>query len=100
MGMAWVLSWLLKYPGDRSSLCGWLDVGVSGQKLTGPIIMLSISVISPEEASEENPAVNAVQREKKLLNGMIQNLLPIVGPHVRSIVLAYSFALSSKMVCG
>ncbi|XP_076134581.1 F-box/LRR-repeat protein 5 isoform X1 [Alosa pseudoharengus] len=51
-----------------------------------------------EEASEESPAINAVQREKKLLNGMIQNLLPIVGSSVKSIVLAYSFAVSSKMV--
>ncbi|KAL2089529.1 hypothetical protein ACEWY4_014217 [Coilia grayii] len=51
-----------------------------------------------EEASDDSSAVNAVQREKKLLNGMIQNLLPTVGPSVRSIVLAYSFAVSSKMV--
>ncbi|KAG9330455.1 hypothetical protein JZ751_024429 [Albula glossodonta] len=44
------------------------------------------------------PAISAVQREKKLLNGIIQNLLPAVGPSVQSIVLAYSSALSSKMV--
>ncbi|XP_030642711.1 F-box/LRR-repeat protein 5 [Chanos chanos] len=51
-----------------------------------------------EEASGDIPAISTVQREKKLLNGMIQNLLPAVGPSVRSIVLAYSSAVSSKMV--
>ncbi|XP_063057859.1 F-box/LRR-repeat protein 5 isoform X2 [Engraulis encrasicolus] len=51
-----------------------------------------------EKGSDESSAYNAVQREKKLLNGMIQNLLPAVGPSVRSITLAYSFAVSSKMV--
>ncbi|XP_016418508.1 F-box/LRR-repeat protein 5 isoform X1 [Sinocyclocheilus rhinocerous] len=51
-----------------------------------------------EEASEESPAISAVQREKRLLNGMIQNLLPAVGPSVRSLSLAYSSAVSSKMV--
>ncbi|KAI7793953.1 F-box/LRR-repeat protein 5 [Triplophysa rosa] len=51
-----------------------------------------------EEASEGCPAISAVQREKTLLNGMIQNLLPTVGPSVRSLSLAYSSAVSSKMV--
>ncbi|KAG7488308.1 hypothetical protein MATL_G00032480 [Megalops atlanticus] len=51
-----------------------------------------------EEESKDSPAISAVQREKRLLNGMIQNLLPTVGPSVRSIVLAYSSAVSSKMV--
>ncbi|XP_051517379.1 F-box/LRR-repeat protein 5 isoform X1 [Myxocyprinus asiaticus] len=51
-----------------------------------------------EEASEDSPAISAVQREKKLLNGIIQNLLPTVGPSVRSLSLAYSSAVSSKMV--
>lgn len=76
---------------------GWFGVEVIGHNITGLVLML-LYVIYAEETSEENPAVNAVQREKKLLNGIIQNLLPIVGPHVRSIVLAYSFAVSSKMV--
>uniref|UniRef100_A0A7N6BRH8 F-box/LRR-repeat protein 5 n=1 Tax=Anabas testudineus TaxID=64144 RepID=A0A7N6BRH8_ANATE len=43
-------------------------------------------------------AISTVQREKRLLNGMIQNLLPVVGPSVKSIVLAYSSTVSSKMV--
>ncbi|XP_064190268.1 F-box/LRR-repeat protein 5 [Anguilla rostrata] len=51
-----------------------------------------------EGALEDSPAIGAIQREKKVLNGIIQNLLPAVGPSVRSIVLAYSVALSSKMV--
>uniref|UniRef100_A0A4W6BSC4 F-box/LRR-repeat protein 5 n=1 Tax=Lates calcarifer TaxID=8187 RepID=A0A4W6BSC4_LATCA len=38
------------------------------------------------------------QREKRLLNGIIQNLLPAVGPSVKSVVLAYSSTVSSKMV--
>ncbi|XP_051955902.1 F-box/LRR-repeat protein 5-like isoform X2 [Xyrauchen texanus] len=51
-----------------------------------------------EEASADSPAISAVQREKRLLNGMIQNLLPAVGPSVHSLSLAYSLAVSSKMV--
>ncbi|KAG9331563.1 hypothetical protein JZ751_018835 [Albula glossodonta] len=55
-------------------------------------------VLFTEAAPADSPAISAVQREKKLLNGIIQNLLPAVGPSVKSIVLAYSSALSSKMV--
>ncbi|KAJ8377129.1 hypothetical protein SKAU_G00077090 [Synaphobranchus kaupii] len=51
-----------------------------------------------EGALEDSSAFGAIQREKKLLNGLIQNLLPAVGPSVKSLVLAYSSALSSKMV--
>ncbi|KAM4629791.1 F-box/LRR-repeat protein 5 [Polymixia lowei] len=47
---------------------------------------------------EGSLAISAAQREKKLLNGLIQNLLPAVGPSVKSIVLAYSSTVSSKMV--
>ncbi|KAG8003472.1 F-box/LRR-repeat protein 5, partial [Nibea albiflora] len=43
-------------------------------------------------------AISTAQREKRLLNGIIQNLLPAVGPSVKSIVLAYSSSVSSKMV--
>ncbi|XP_076014361.1 F-box/LRR-repeat protein 5 [Genypterus blacodes] len=43
-------------------------------------------------------AITTVQREKRLLNGIIQNLLPVVGPSVKSVVLAYSSTVSSKMV--
>ncbi|KAK5870424.1 hypothetical protein PBY51_025058 [Eleginops maclovinus] len=43
-------------------------------------------------------AFTAAQREKSLLNGIIQSLLPAVGPSVRSMVLAYSSTVSSKMV--
>uniref|UniRef100_A0A8C1XHI5 F-box and leucine-rich repeat protein 5 n=1 Tax=Cyprinus carpio TaxID=7962 RepID=A0A8C1XHI5_CYPCA len=51
-----------------------------------------------ETAPEESPDISAVQREKRLLNGIVQNLLPAVGPSVRSLSLAYSSAVSSKMV--
>ncbi|XP_016358703.1 F-box/LRR-repeat protein 5 [Sinocyclocheilus anshuiensis] len=51
-----------------------------------------------EAAAEESPDISAVQREKRLLNGIVQNLLPAVGPSVRSLSLAYSSAVSSKMV--
>ncbi|XP_059396329.1 F-box/LRR-repeat protein 5-like [Carassius carassius] len=54
--------------------------------------------VDESEASEESPALSAVQREKRLLDGMIQNLLPSVGPSVRSLSLAYSSAVSSKML--
>ncbi|XP_019936959.2 F-box/LRR-repeat protein 5 [Paralichthys olivaceus] len=43
-------------------------------------------------------AISTARREKKLLNGIIQNLLPAVGPSVKSIVLAYSSTVSSKMM--
>ncbi|XP_071342920.1 F-box/LRR-repeat protein 5 isoform X2 [Trachinotus anak] len=43
-------------------------------------------------------AISTAQREKRLLNGIIQNLLPAVGPSVKSLVLAYSSTVSSKMV--
>ncbi|XP_056271258.1 F-box/LRR-repeat protein 5 isoform X2 [Pseudoliparis swirei] len=45
-----------------------------------------------------SPAIDTAQREKRLLNGLLQNLLPAVGPAVRSMVLAYSSTVSSKMV--
>ncbi|XP_071010464.1 F-box/LRR-repeat protein 5 [Oncorhynchus clarkii lewisi] len=51
-----------------------------------------------DASCEDSLAISAAQREKKLLNGMIQNLLPAVGSSVRSIVLAYSSTVSSKMV--
>ncbi|XP_062871710.1 F-box/LRR-repeat protein 5 [Trichomycterus rosablanca] len=51
-----------------------------------------------EEACEDSSAISTVHREKNLLNGMIQNLLPAVGPSIRTLSLAYSAAVSSKMV--
>uniref|UniRef100_A0A8C8HN50 F-box/LRR-repeat protein 5 n=1 Tax=Oncorhynchus tshawytscha TaxID=74940 RepID=A0A8C8HN50_ONCTS len=51
-----------------------------------------------DETCEDSLAISSAQREKKLLNEMIQNLLPAVGSSVRSIVLAYSSTVSSKMV--
>uniref|UniRef100_A0A8C2CSB6 F-box/LRR-repeat protein 5 n=1 Tax=Cyprinus carpio TaxID=7962 RepID=A0A8C2CSB6_CYPCA len=54
--------------------------------------------VDESEVCEESPAISAVQREKRLLNGIVQNLLPAVGPSVRSLSLAYSSAVSSKMV--
>ncbi|XP_026160601.1 F-box/LRR-repeat protein 5 isoform X2 [Mastacembelus armatus] len=48
--------------------------------------------------TEGSLAINTAQREKRLLNGIIQNLLPAVGASVKSIVLAYSSTVSSKMV--
>ncbi|CAN9500228.1 unnamed protein product [Ophioblennius macclurei] len=47
---------------------------------------------------EGSLAICTAQREKRLLNGIIQNLLPAVGPSVKSIILAYSSTVSSKMV--
>ncbi|XP_020774393.2 F-box/LRR-repeat protein 5 [Boleophthalmus pectinirostris] len=43
-------------------------------------------------------AITNAQREKRLLNGLIHHLLPAVGGSVKSIVLAYSSTVSSKMV--
>ncbi|KAM7410418.1 hypothetical protein PAMA_001722 [Pampus argenteus] len=48
--------------------------------------------------TEGSLAIDTAQREKRLLNGIIHNILPAVGPSVKSIVLAYSSTVSSKMV--
>ncbi|XP_028300737.1 F-box/LRR-repeat protein 5-like [Gouania willdenowi] len=48
--------------------------------------------------TEGSKAISIAQREKRLLNGFIQNLLPVVGSFVKSIILAYSSTVSSKMV--
>lgn len=58
-------------------------------------VLFSLDVSGHTEGSL---AISTVQREKKLLNGIIQNLLPAVGPSVKSIILAYSSTVSSKMV--
>lgn len=51
-----------------------------------------------EGAENEAPAISVAQREKHLLHGLIHNLLPRVGSSVKTLVLAYSSAVSSKMV--
>ncbi|XP_026531649.1 F-box/LRR-repeat protein 5 [Notechis scutatus] len=51
-----------------------------------------------EENGEESSAISIVQKEKDLLQGIIHNILPRVGSSVKTIVLAYSSALSNKMV--
>nr|XP_057930405.1 F-box/LRR-repeat protein 5 isoform X2 [Doryrhamphus excisus] len=48
--------------------------------------------------ANDDLAIGAARREKKLLNGLIRNLLPAVGPSVKSVVLAYGSTVSSKMV--
>ncbi|XP_071768923.2 F-box/LRR-repeat protein 5 [Centroberyx gerrardi] len=54
--------------------------------------------VDESDVSGHMEAISTAQREKKLLNGIIQNLLPAVGSSVKSIVLAYSSTVSSKMV--
>ncbi|KAL7981854.1 hypothetical protein Chor_000911 [Crotalus horridus] len=51
-----------------------------------------------EENGEESLAISIVQKEKNLLQGIIHNILPRVGSSVKTIVLAYSSAISNKMV--
>ncbi|KFV80358.1 F-box/LRR-repeat protein 5, partial [Struthio camelus australis] len=51
-----------------------------------------------EEAAEDSLAINIAQMEKRLLHGLIHNVLPRVGSSVKTLVLAYSSAASSKMV--
>uniref|UniRef100_A0A8C2YFQ6 F-box and leucine rich repeat protein 5 n=1 Tax=Coturnix japonica TaxID=93934 RepID=A0A8C2YFQ6_COTJA len=51
-----------------------------------------------EEAAEDSLAINIAQMEKRLLHGLIHNVLPHVGSSVKTLVLAYSSAVSSKMV--
>ncbi|XP_077572872.1 F-box/LRR-repeat protein 5 isoform X2 [Stigmatopora nigra] len=47
---------------------------------------------------DHSRAVDTARREKRLLDGMAQNLLPAVGSAVKSLVLAYGSTVSSKMV--
>nr|XP_061790747.1 F-box/LRR-repeat protein 5-like [Nerophis lumbriciformis] len=54
--------------------------------------------IDESDQRDDSPAIGAAQREKRLLDGMVQNLLPVVGPSVKSLVLAYGSSVSSKMV--
>ncbi|XP_054996611.1 F-box/LRR-repeat protein 5 isoform X2 [Sorex araneus] len=54
--------------------------------------------IDESESAEESIAINIAQMEKRLLHGLIHNVLPYVGPSVKTLVLAYSSAVSSKMV--
>ncbi|KAM6220690.1 F-box/LRR-repeat protein 5 isoform 7-T7 [Rhynchocyon petersi] len=51
-----------------------------------------------EESAEESIAISIAQMEKRLLHGLIHNVLPYVGSSVKTLVLAYSSAVSSKMV--
>jgi len=51
-----------------------------------------------EESGEESIAISIAQMEKRLLHGLIHNVLPYVGTSVKTLVLAYSSAVSSKMV--
>uniref|UniRef100_A0A1A8CAM8 F-box/LRR-repeat protein 5 n=1 Tax=Nothobranchius kadleci TaxID=1051664 RepID=A0A1A8CAM8_NOTKA len=48
--------------------------------------------------TEGSLAISTAQREKRLLNGIIQNLLPAIGASVKSVILAYSSTVSSKMI--
>jgi len=63
-------------------------------------LMFSIVLSDVSGQKEGSLAISTAQREKRLLNGLIQNLLPAVGPSVKSIILAYSSTVSSKMVCS
>ncbi|KAF7203457.1 transcript variant X3 [Nothobranchius furzeri] len=48
--------------------------------------------------TEGSLAISTARREKRLLNGIIQNLLPAIGASVKSVILAYSSTVSSKMI--
>ncbi|XP_066429359.1 F-box/LRR-repeat protein 5 [Eleutherodactylus coqui] len=43
-------------------------------------------------------SISVAQQEKELLQGLMQNLLPSIGHSVKTLVLAYSSAASSKMI--
>lgn len=63
------------------------------------ILSLSLWIYFAEEAAEDSLAINIAQMEKRLLHGLIHHVLPLVGSSVKTLVLAYSSAVSSKMVC-
>ncbi|NP_001411540.1 F-box/LRR-repeat protein 5 isoform 12 [Mus musculus] len=54
--------------------------------------------IDESESAEESVAISIAQMEKRVLHGLIHNVLPYVGTSVKTLVLAYSSAVSSKMV--
>lgn len=64
------------------------------------ILSLSLPFYFAEEAAEDSLAINIAQMEKRLLHGLIHNVLQHVGSSVKTLVLAYSSAVSSKMVCN
>lgn len=71
-----------------------------GFQLAKCILSLSLWFYFAEEAAEDSLAINIAQMEKRLLHGLIHNVLPHVGSSVKTLVLAYSSAASSKMVCN
>ncbi|XP_077389618.1 F-box/LRR-repeat protein 5 isoform X2 [Festucalex cinctus] len=54
--------------------------------------------IDESDERGDSSAISTAQREKRLLNGIVRHLLPAVGQHVKSLVLAYGSTVSSKMV--
>ncbi|KAJ6659384.1 hypothetical protein lerEdw1_019116 [Lerista edwardsae] len=51
-----------------------------------------------EEKAEESLVVSIAQKEKDVLQGLIHHVLPLVGTLVKTMILAYSSAISNKMV--
>ncbi|XP_068133766.1 F-box/LRR-repeat protein 5 isoform X2 [Hyperolius riggenbachi] len=50
------------------------------------------------EDDDYSSSISVAQQEKELLHGIIHNVLPYVGQSVKTLVLAYSSAVSSKMI--
>ncbi|KAM9328865.1 F-box/LRR-repeat protein 5 isoform 2-T2 [Gastrophryne carolinensis] len=50
------------------------------------------------EYNEYTSSISVAQQEKEFLHGLIHNILPYVGHSVKTLVLAYSSAVSSKMI--
>ncbi|XP_018100147.1 F-box/LRR-repeat protein 5 isoform X1 [Xenopus laevis] len=53
---------------------------------------------SEETGEEEDSSISMAQREKELLNSLVHYILPYVGHSVKTLVLAYSSATSSKVI--
>ncbi|XP_075050783.1 F-box/LRR-repeat protein 5 isoform X2 [Mixophyes fleayi] len=53
---------------------------------------------SEETEDDYSSSISVAQQEKAILHGLIHNILPFVGHSVKTLVLAYSSAVSSKMV--
>ncbi|XP_053560100.1 LOW QUALITY PROTEIN: F-box/LRR-repeat protein 5 [Bombina bombina] len=51
-----------------------------------------------ENAEVQSSSISVAQREKVLLHGLVHNILPYVGHSVKTLVLAYSSAVSNKMI--
>ena len=62
------------------------------------IILLHVLLHCPSPCSETDDYSVAVEREASVLVGVMEHLLPKIGPHVRTLDLAHGKAVSNEVV--